>query len=557
MKKCFFLIGLVFLFSRAYSAPVDSLKISQLVDGFIYQNYTGNGFLKIKSIQSLTLSNDTIGLSVVNLTPKGWIIVSNNDAVQPVYGYNFDQNFDRGRLSSDQGMFYVFDTFNKFIKESLRTNSTTLNPGWDLSKAKTRSASVTTDVQPFISISWNQDKGWNLYCPVDAAGPDGHVYVGCVAVAMAQAMTVKKYPSKGVGIKTYVDAKYGRQTVNFDTYGAFNWANIVDGTNTSNSDIAALLYQCAVTVEMSFGNDGSGAYVASVAPAMKSYFSYSKSVTALDRVETDAEWISILNNELVNGRPVVYGGDADNGKAGHAFNIDGVASNGFYHLNWGWSGANNGYFSIGNLKPGTFDFTKNQSAIIGIKPITPGPINISLSNTTVLEGLPVGSIVGTILVEDDYADNTYIYTVSGTYNIFDELNPVYFMEDGGVLKTTKKFAYVSGKANKESMIVKVKDKYGKVLSKTLSIDILKNTSAVPVVELKPEDRINYNSQNRNIEFGSGVVAKEIQIISLTGIVVYYSVPQFQTIDLSNLQTGVYIAILKTSTGIVRMKFIKE
>jgi len=557
MKKCLFLIGLVFLFSKAYSAPVDSLKLSQLVDGFIYQNYTGISDLTIKSIQSLTLSNDTIGLSVVNLSPKGWIIVSNNDAVQPVYGYNFDQNFDRSRLSNDQGMLYVFDSYNNLIKESLRTNSTILNPGWDLSKAKLRSTSTITDVQPLISISWNQDKGWNLYCPADAVGPDGHVYVGCVAVAMAQAMTVKKYPSKGVGIKTYVDAKYGRQTVNFDTYGAFNWANIVDGTNTSNADIASLLYQCAVTVEMMFGNDGSGAYVTSVAPAMKSYFSYSKSVTALNRVETDAEWISILNNELVNGRPVVYGGDADNGKAGHAFNIDGVASNGFYHLNWGWSGANNGYFSISNLKPGSFDFTKNQSAIIGIKPITPGPIDISLSSTTVQENMPVGSVVGTILVEDDYAANTYTFTVAGTYNVFDEMNPVYFLQEGGVLKTTKVFTYVSGKANKENMIVTVKDKYGKALSKTLSIDILKNTSALPVVEIKPEDRIYYNSQTENIEIGPSVVAKNIQIISLTGIDVYHSVPQSQVIDLSGLQAGVYIAILKTSTGIVRLKFLKE
>jgi len=557
MKRFFLLICLIYSFFNVYGAPVDSIKIDQLVEDFICQNYTGNNDLRIKSIQLLALHKDTIDLSLVNLTPTGWMLVSKDDAVQPVYGYNFEEDFDIRSLSNNTGMSFVFSALDKQIKESLRKNPTALNPGWQLTKVKRQTVALSTDVQPLIPISWNQNKGWNHFCPEDVGGPDGHVYVGCAAVAMAQAMTVYKYPSKGVGTKSYYDSKYGTQTVNFDTYGSYNWTHIVDGLNTANNDIAALLYHCAVTVEMSFGIDGSGANMKSVAPALRNYFSYSKSVTAIDRVDSEAEWISILNNELVNGRPIVYGGDADDGKAGHAFNIDGVTSNGFYHLNWGWSGSNNGYFSISNLKPGTYDFTKNQSAVIGIKPIIPGPIDISLSNTTVQEGMPVGTVVGNIIVEDEYPDNTYSYTITGTYNIFDELNPVYFLQENGVLKTTKVFDYVSGKTNIEKLVVKVKDKYDHVLLKTLSVNILEDVSSVPVVELKPEDLLYYNPQNNSLEVSLYVEPKEIQVISLTGIVVSHSAEGARTLDVSRLSSGAYIAVLKIATGSVRSKFIKK
>ena len=557
MKKYIFLVGLVFLFIRAYGAPVDSIRISQLVEGFIYQNYFGSCDLRIKSIQPLILSNDTIALSVVNLNPSGWIIVSKDDAVQPVYGYNFDRDFDKRSLNNDPGMKFVFGVLDKQVKESLTNNTATSNPEWQLSKVQRRSATVAMDVQPLIGISWDQGIGWNRFCPEDASGPGGHVYVGCVAVAMAQAMSVYKYPSKGVGTKSYNDAKYGRQMVNFDAYGPYNWVNIMGGSGSSNDDIAALLYHCAVTVDMSFGADGSGAYVRSVASALKNYFSFSKSVAAVDRVASDAEWTALLNNELINGRPVVYGGDAGDGKPGHAFNIDGVASNGFYHLNWGWSGANNGYFSISNLKPGSFDFTKNQSAVIGIKPIKPGPIDISLSNSTILESLPVGSVVGNILVEDDLSGNTYNYTLSGTYNIFDELNPVYFLQENGVLKTTKIFDFVSGKANRESLVMTVKDKFGNSLSKTISVNILENATSLTTAELRSDNRAYYNRGNNCIEVSLSIQPKGIQIFTPSGTVVFKSEHETQLFDVSGLSSGVYIAVLKTSSGLIRFKFAKE
>ena len=50
----------------------------------------------------------------------------------------------------------------------------------------------------------------------------------------------------------------------------------------------------------------------------------------------------------------MYAGSPASGKSGHAFVIDGykvIDGVYYYHVNWGWSGAFNGYYLILNLKP--------------------------------------------------------------------------------------------------------------------------------------------------------------------------------------------------------------
>jgi Peptidase C10 family len=566
MRKClflsrlfwgrFFIICLFFSGFKLLAAPVDSLKIAQLVDGFLYQNYSGNDVLKIKSIQQMIIEDNKTYLSVVNLYPRGWILVSMDDVAQPVFGYNFEQEFDVKSFGLNPGIQFVIKNNDYSIKKILDSGSTTPDSRWKQQSVRTRSASATTEVTPLIGLSWNQGSGWNKYCPADANGPGGHAYVGCVAVAMAQAMSVYGYPTKGVGSKSYMDANYGQQMVDFTAYGNYNWANILDGSNTPNDDKAALLYHCAVTVQMTFGVGGSGAYVSSVANALKNYFAYSKSTKVIDRVASDDEWISILNNELQNKRPIIYGGDGANGLPGHAFNIDGLSSNGFYHLNWGWSGANNGYFSINNLKPDTYDFTKNQSAVIGVKPLKPGPINISLSNSSVLENFPVGTAVGKIEVEDDLVGNTYTYTITGTYNIDDELKPATFIEENDTIKTKKVFDYVSGKTNKEGMFITVKDKFNNSLTKTIYVDILENLlSALP--ENKTSDKpAFYNPRNGRVEAVDNQNVEGLRVYSLTGQCVLDFANKSSSYDVSGLVSGAYIAIINTPSGKIRLKFLK-
>jgi hypothetical protein len=66
---------------------------------------------------------------------------------------------------------------------------------------------------------------------------------------------------------------------------------------------------------------------------------------------TPEEWDNLVRAELSEGRPVIYRGQGAVG--GHAFNVDGVQDQNWFHINWGWGGSYNGYFLLDDLSPGT------------------------------------------------------------------------------------------------------------------------------------------------------------------------------------------------------------
>ena len=78
---------------------------------------------------------------------------------------------------------------------------------------------------------------------------------------------------------------------------------------------------------------------------LKKCFDYSNSLSFRSReYYRTCDWEDIIINELANNRPVLYtGGGADR----HAFVCDGYnAEDNTFHMNWGWGGAFNGYFSL-------------------------------------------------------------------------------------------------------------------------------------------------------------------------------------------------------------------
>src|SRR5690606_31566810 len=216
---------------------------------------------------------------------------------------------------------------------------------------------VSVTVSPLIKVTWNQNSTWNRFCPADSEGPGGRVYVGCVAVSMAQAMSVFGFPVTGTGVSQYYHSKYGTISQEFST-ATYKWDEMSSTLPDDNNSL--LLYHCAVAVNMDFSPDGSGTLTSAAAStALKQYYFYSQRMTFIKRefFSTD-RWKRMIDSSLAAGCPVIYSGFPATGSVGHAFNIDGVHNSNYYHLNWGWSGVNNGYFTIDNLKPGGSDFTK-------------------------------------------------------------------------------------------------------------------------------------------------------------------------------------------------------
>lgn len=227
------------------------------------------------------------------------------------------------------------------------------------------------NVEPLISSVWDQGAPYNNLCPDKTPS-------GCVATAMSQIMNYHKYPARGSGHFSYVsNTKNYRLSYDFSS-AVFDWDKIKDsyktfGGNEGRAEVADLTYACGISVGMDYAPNGSGAYMPDIPYALIEFFNYNPNVTYRDRAYySSEEWYDILCNELKHKRPVVYGG-VDQEYGGHAFIIDGCDSiRKVFHVNWGWGGSFNGYFSIDALNPEHYNFASEQSMVVNISPVEVG-----------------------------------------------------------------------------------------------------------------------------------------------------------------------------------------
>ena len=324
-------------------------------------------------------------------TGHSFVLMAADSRVQPVLGYSLNGPFDTEKMPENvrEWLQGYDEEIQWAIDNSWRASSTTTRQWQDLEHG-VKGPRATTVVTPLIQTKWNQSEYYNQLCPLATGGPNGHAFTGCVATAMAQIMKFWEYPTHGIGSHAYT---WGDQTLSAD-FGSttYDWSNMLaqyyyyyddngnihwlsTPTEQQISAVATLMYHCGVSVDMDYGGGGSGAVTAYVADALKTYFNYSPDIEYKTKAEHESEWMAIVKAELDAGRPLQYSGRSSS--SGHSFICDGYNSANYFHFNWGWSGAYDGYFSLDNLNTGANNqsgqgngvYTSDQSAIFGIQPV--------------------------------------------------------------------------------------------------------------------------------------------------------------------------------------------
>ncbi|MEE4197947.1 MAG: C10 family peptidase [Bacteroidales bacterium] len=446
---------------------VKRADIEQIAKGFFHAKSD------LKSEVQMTIREihhqDTTLFFIAHDNQKNFMILSNDYRVKPVLGYSDEGSYDAENIPPQLEEllgFYEQEilTIKRGISPVINRNSE-----WDLLKTSGNDY-YKASVAPIIQVLWNQGNSWNRFCPEDPDGPGGHVYVGCVAVSMAQSMSVYEHPAQGVGQSSYSADGYGLLSVNYGET-EYKWDSM---STTSPDDYnSLLLYHCAVSVEMGFGPDGSGAYTRDIAKALRNYFDYSSGVYWASAYDDTQAWIALLKSELDQGRPISYGGN--NGvDVGHAYNLDGYNNADAFHVNWGWSGSYNGYYQITNLAPGGSDYSQNATAVLGIEPRDHSPTDISLSKTKILELLPVGSVASVISVQDPDDEDEHILTVEGANSVFDDPYCPFYI-DGDSLKIDELIDYETYK--KVYIKITAQDLEGNTFAKDFTIEITKENFA--------------------------------------------------------------------------------
>jgi Peptidase C10 family. len=196
----------------ANGQAVPKQVLNETANNFMIENFPG-GVRKIRSIVPFLYDNLNT-LNLFELEPEGWILLSADMKVEPIIGFSFTGHFTKPDENINDPMYNWFNLYQRQIKQIVTDESLKGINAWKKTETKGAAAS-SIRVNPFMEANWDQGKNWNQFCPADAAGPGGHVYVGCIAVSMAQAMSVFKKPEKGQGYNNYSDPKYGSQYANF------------------------------------------------------------------------------------------------------------------------------------------------------------------------------------------------------------------------------------------------------------------------------------------------------------------------------------------------------
>lgn len=325
---------------------------------------------------NITYSNKIPLIYVVIFKPLGWVMVSATDNAEPVLGYSVNSVFDIENMpvQLEGWLEGIGNEIESSLMPGYVPGSAVLNKWEDLRSDEYQplplKSTYATSAGPLLTSKWNQGRYYNEMAPyaANSTAGNGHVWIGCVATAMAQLMNYWEFPNTGLGSHSYDHATYGLQSANFEETN-YNWSVMPDQPVSENIEIQKINYHSAVAVNMNFSPYASGASLEDARDALFQYFKYNNTVyyPLKNEWDSEAEWKTQLKTEIDKGQPVIYAGIDPEG--GHAFICDGY-TNDFFHFNWGWGGYADGNYLLSALTPGSSDYTYNQSALFGIEPIT-------------------------------------------------------------------------------------------------------------------------------------------------------------------------------------------
>ena len=362
------LLGIALALSAGVRTPQEALTIASQ-----FTTPQGASRMRARASEASSVIADSAAAYYAVNTRGGFVLVGADDRLPEVLGYSDQASFDPDNLSPE--FRYWMQCYEEELSQITNPLSPPLRGGWG-----------GVSVSPLLSSTWNQSSPYNDLAPLyNETG--GRCVTGCVATAMAQVMYYHKHPEIGTGSHSYLwvcTNPVGKSATLSANFGqtVYNWSSMLDTyksyTPQQGAAVATLMYHCGVSIEMGYGKS-SGAYTEKVPVALNTYFGYDPNYQRIRKDMYPADSLNrIIAAELQANRPVLVSGSNDEG--GHAFVCDGCDNKGYFHINWGWGGSNDGYYLLTALNPGksqgiggtTKGYNKGTSFFIGLQPAKSG-----------------------------------------------------------------------------------------------------------------------------------------------------------------------------------------
>lgn len=314
---------------------------------------------------------------VASTTGRGFVIVAGDDAITPILAYSEEYPAPdmRSMHPSLNGWFRYVDRSVRYARLNNLSPDASIAALW--ARPSVADGSITLG-----TARWSQYMPYNKYCPLDG---DVLSLTGCTQTAMAEIMHYYKWPERAKGTtEPFTTMTKGIEVGSRDLNHRYDWANMLDEyiqdqySDKEGDAVAVLMADLGHSFKADYGAESTGALPDAL--AMYENYGYSPACHYAMRDNfSEKGWNRLMRREIEARRPIFYSAYTadENGEAesGHAFVLDGVDDNDYFHVNWGWGGPGDGFFKLDSLVLYDFIFDTLHWAFLGIHPLRNGEVD--------------------------------------------------------------------------------------------------------------------------------------------------------------------------------------
>lgn len=328
---------------------------------------------------------------VFGCDPAGYVVVSADTDLPPVLAHAAGAACPREDLAdSPLAQLVAADLANRLDARALVAPSVTAarHALWEQLLAGSRPEpdtrfeqwppAGTTPTGGWLTGNWTQNSPYNAFCPLDVAHGSARSLAGCPSVAMGMIVDYRRllpgtkldsgdrYWHAYAGNNYWVpDAAVQFGFPSFDTLNdrldtvRAHWSA---GTPLTNTDKAALVFASGVAARQVYSAAGSGTF--GVDQAYDAYVRFGFDCRLL--TDADPDLYSSLAANMRDALPAHLAVVDPAWSMGHNVVVDGWNSDDYYHLNFGWGGAYNGWYLLPQEIP--YGLTVVEGVVLDIFP---------------------------------------------------------------------------------------------------------------------------------------------------------------------------------------------
>lgn len=378
MKKSLLFCISMLMMALAVAGPVNPRQAGNIALNFMMQKssaITRGSSCQLVYTQTNERSADAL-FYVFNVG-EGFVMVSADDAVVPVLGYSPSGHFNPDRIPDNfRAWVQGYADAIEYIKTHELVADAAVQEQWEALEAgrALRGGGTRNAVGPLLTTKWSDGEYYDSLLPEDTSYYSGHVSATSTALAMAQIINYHEYPAHGFGTHQIdynegitLQTDFANTTYQYDLMpDSLDYDSPADQVNA----VATLIHDCVMATNFNWSLKN-----ASIHAAFTNHFGYKANVIDREEVSfrysiigqfegvshnwhyTDDEWKNLIKSELDAQRPIFY-----SGKHIHVntlvsayfdyegiFVCDGYDDNDYFHFNFGWGGAYDGYYNINTI----------------------------------------------------------------------------------------------------------------------------------------------------------------------------------------------------------------